>query len=335
MTASVEWFDDLDAVAVDAAGALDRAAQPCLYDRIDWFRLTRAHILPDARLAIVRVREDAAAAWLFLIETAPRTAAPLASWYTLRFAPVVAGAADAGLMQALYRAVAARFDRLSLHPLLGRDIAPWREAGWRCFPSAASTNWTLDLAGRDFAAYWAARPAKMRNTVARRARSHPVRIALHHRFDAAAWRDYEDVYAASWKPKEGSPAFLRTLAEQEGAAGTLRLGVAYDREERAVAAQFWLTEGGTATIHKLAHREDAKAGSPGSLLSQALFRQAIDEDKVSRIDFGLGNEPYKADWVDTTNPVERIDAYRPFTVRGLAGMGREIASRLARRRALD
>ena len=83
-------------------------------------------------------------------------------------------------------------------------------------------------------------------------------------------------------PQEGSPAFLRALAEQEGAAGTLRLGIAYDAGGRAVAAQFWLVEDGVATIHKLAHREDARAGSPGSLLSQAMFRAAIDDDRVDR-----------------------------------------------------
>ncbi len=121
-------------------------------------------------------------------------------------------------------------------------------------------------------------------------------------FDADIWTAYEDVYAASWKPAEGSLSFLRALGEQEAAAGTLRLGVARDATGRAVAAQLWLVENGVATIHKLAHREDAKAGSPGSLLSHAMFRAAIADDRVRRIDFGLGDEPYKADWVDTPEP---------------------------------
>ena len=74
----------------------------------------------------------------------------------------------------------------------------------------------------------------------------------------AAWADYEAVYAASWKPEEGSPAFLRALAEQEGAAGTLRLGIAR-RGGRPVAAQLWTVESGVATIHKLAYVEDERA----------------------------------------------------------------------------
>lgn len=335
MPCSVEWFDDLDLVAADAGDALDRLAQPSLFDRLSWFRLTHRHICPTVPLAIVRVRREDAAAWLFLVEAGRRGAAPLASWYTLRFAPALAGEADSALIQQLYRAVRARFDRISLHPLAGNNAPSLNAAGWRSFASRISTNWTIDLADRDFDTYWASRPAKLRNTVTRRTRSHPVRIAIHRSFDPLGWLDYEGIYAASWKPQEGSPAFLRALAEQEGAAGTLRLGIAYDGGGHPVAAQFWLVEGGIATIHKLAHREDARAGSPGSMLSQAMFRSAIDEDRVTRIDFGLGDEPYKADWVDTPRPIVRIDAYHPASLRGLAGMGREVASRLARRRALD
>lgn len=335
MPCSVEWFDDLDAVAADAGDALDRLAQPSLFDRLSWFRLTHRHICPDARLAIARARHESASAWLFLIEAGGRSAAPLSSWYTLRFAPVLTGEADTTLMQHLFRAARTRFDRISLHPLSDGDAPILKGAGWRSFKSRISTNWTSDFNHCDFDTYWASRPAKLRNTVARRTRSHPVRIAIHRRFDAVAWFDYEAIYAASWKPQEGSPAFLHALAEQEGAAGALRLGIAYDGGDRPVAAQFWLVEGGVATIHKLAHREDARTGSPGSLLSHAMFRDAIEEDRVRKIDFGLGDEGYKADWVDTPRPVVRVDAYHTASLRGLAGMGREVASRLARRRALD
>jgi CelD/BcsL family acetyltransferase involved in cellulose biosynthesis len=326
MAVSVEWYDDLDAVAADAGGTLDRANQPWLYDRLDWFRLTRTHILPDAKLAVLRVRDGEATAWLFLIETAPRRATPLASWYTLRFAPVVNGATSSDLSDPLFQAVARRFDVIVLHPL----DAPLCPKGWRNFTQQASVNWTLDLAGRDFATYWAERPARMRNTIARRMKSHPVSIAIHHAYDPALWADYESVYAESWKPEEGSPAFLRALAEQEAAAGTFRLGIARDEGGRAVAAQFWLVEHGIATIHKLAHRESARAGSPGSLLSHAMFRAAIDDDKVERIDFGLGDEPYKADWVDTPRPMWRVDIYRQASWRGTAGIACEVAGRLAR-----
>jgi CelD/BcsL family acetyltransferase involved in cellulose biosynthesis len=322
-----KWFDDLEAVAADAAGALDRDAQPLLTDRIDWFRLTRAHLLPDAKPAIVRVRRGGSSVWLFLIETARRRATPLASWYTLRFGPVRHGPEADALLPVLYETLAERFDVVTLHPT---SEPPGAMPGWAPYSVPASTNWTIDLPSPDFEAYWADRPATLRNTVARRSRSHPLTVRVHRAFDARAWAEYEDVYRASWKPQEGSFPFLRALAEREGAAGTLRLGVAHDPQGRAVAAQLWLVENGIATIHKLAHREDTKAGSPGSILSHALFREAIAVDEVRRIDFGLGDEPYKADWVDTPNRMWRIDAYRPATIRGATGIARESASRLVR-----
>jgi hypothetical protein len=160
----------------------------------------------------------------------------------------------------------------------------------------------------DFKTYWEnARPSCARQTE-RKAKSVEVAYSVYNEFSSDAWSEYEDVYRASWKPTEGSPAFLRALAEQEGAAGTLRLGIAR-KDGRPIAAQFWLVENGIATIHKLAYREDAKPLSPGTLLSMTMFRHVIDVDRVEGIDFGLGDEPYKADWMDRREPVGRMTAY--------------------------
>lgn len=338
MSVSVEWLDDWDAVAADAAGALDRARQPRLFDRLDWYRLTQAHLPSDSRPITLRARAGAASAWLFLT-TNGKTATPLTSWYSLGGGPVLDGPVDDALLIALFRAAGRRFGRIALHPLDAEQEARLRpllrKAGWRGFTSPASTNWTIDVAGMDFAAYWAGRPAKLRNTVQRRERSHPLKIRIHRAFDATAWDAWRSVYEASWKPAEGSWPFLRALAEQEGTAGTLRLGIAEDMDGRVIAGQFWLVENRVATIHKLAHREDAKAGSPGSILSRDLFRAAIDEDHVERIDFGLGVEPYKAEWMDVPRPIFRIDAYRLASPVGAIGMAREVASRLVHRRPLN
>jgi hypothetical protein len=134
------------------------------------------------------------------------------------------------------------------------------------------------------------------------------------RFDPADWADYERVYAQSWKPKEGSPAFLRRFAEEEGEAGTLRLGIA-EIDGRPVAAQLWTVDHGAAYIHKLAHVEDAKAHSPGTLLSHALFAHAIDRDRVHTIDFGTGDDAYKRDWMEEVRPMIRLDMHWPLDPR--------------------
>lgn len=327
MAVSVEPFDDLDSVARDAGGALDRAARPCLFDRLDWFRLVERHAPPPGRLLVLRAADGDRRAWLFL-RTERGKAQALANWYSLSFGLV----GDEGLADAL----AAALRRQRIHSL---DLYPWpsgdglekalRRDGWVTHDTHAGVNWRMATGGLDFAAYWSRRPSRLRNTAERKAKAAKLEIEVHTRFDAAAWADYEAVYQASWKPREGSPEFLRALAEQEGAAGTLRLGIARN-DGRPVAAQLWLIENGVATIHKLAYVEDAQPLSPGTLLSMAMFRRALDDDRVEAVDYGLGDEAYKADWIDSARPVHRLVAYDLKSLRGLAAVSRAAASKLVR-----
>jgi hypothetical protein len=321
----VELFESLDAVEADAGGALDRGGQASLFDRIAWFRLVERHQPPAGKVLVARAR-DQEAAWLFLAVEGG-TGRAFANWYSLRAGLIGAPAGAAAIGRTLRR----RLARLELAPVEDPEplAAGLREAGWRVTVSPANTNWQAQTAGLDFAAWWPTRPSRLRSTAARKAKA-GFEIAIHRAFHPAAWAEYEAVYRASWKPEEGSFPFLRALAEQEGAAGALRLGIAR-KEGRPVAAQLWLVEGGTATIHKLAYVEDAKAMSPGTVLSMAMFRAALDEDHVACIDYGVGDEGYKADWMDASRPLWRIEAFNPSTLSGLAGIARAKASTLVRR----
>lgn len=150
---------------------------------------------------------------------------------------------------------------------------------------------------------------------------------MARRFDPADWQAYEDIYAASWKPEEGSPAFLRGFAEAESAAGRLRLGIARI-DGTAVAAQFWTVEAGSAFIHKLAHREDAKVQSPGTALSAAMFEEVIDGDGVSLVDFGTGDDAYKRDWMEDIRPRYQIEALNPRSARSWPYLAKAALRRL-------
>lgn len=328
VSVEVELFDELDAAESDAAGALDRAAQPSLYDRIGWYRLIADHCDLPGKPIVARARHMGARAWMFMA-VADRNASAWAAWYSLRWRPI----GD----PALFRHILAAFrdglvPELDLAPLEETEalVAACRESGWIPFVEPATTTWRAYTEGLDFDAYWAKRPGKLRNTAARKAKAAKLDIEIHDRFDEAAWAAYEEVYRASWKPNEGAPAFLRALAEQEGAAGARRLGIAR-KHGRALAAQLWLVENGEATIHKLAYREDSRALSPGTVLSMAMFRRALDEDRVAAIDYGTGDEPYKAEWMDEKRTLWRLRAYNRRTIRGLFGAARSLARRLARR----
>jgi CelD/BcsL family acetyltransferase involved in cellulose biosynthesis len=325
VTVNIALFNDLDAVAEDAGGALDRAGQPSLHDRLAWFRLLETHVPPKGKLSVWRARDGDKAAWLFLAVEG-RKASAYAAWYSLRFNGIGDNAVMTPLVAAIRRSGIAEVE---LAPIEDPEplAAAFRAAGWRVRLTEKTGNWRVNTEGDDFAAYWAKRPGQLRSTARRKAKAAGLDIEIFDRFDAGAWADYEEVYRASWKPEEGSFPFLRALAEQEGAAGTLRLGVAR-KDGKPLAVQLWLIEHGEATIHKLAYREDAKELSPGTILGEAMFRRAIDRDHVRVIDYGTGDDAYKRDWMEERRPLWRLQAFNPFTFKGLAGAARALAGRL-------
>jgi hypothetical protein len=341
LSVDVKLFDDLDEVERDARGALDRNAQPSLFARLSWFRLVAEHCPPPGRLLVARAqtKEDAwgqTKLWLFL-SVDKGEAQILANWYSLRadlvqFQP--APGETAKCLAALARALRGDGIATLLIPRIADEPVALEEAfsaaGWKTAREADVVSWQIDTRATSFDDYWASRPSRLRNTAERKAKSAGLDIRIHTQFDEAAWTDYEAIYQASWKPEEGSPAILRALAEEEGQAGTLRLGIAY-KDDQPIAAQLWLVEDKIATIHKLAYREDAKALSPGTVLSMRMFQHALDEDRVERIDYGTGDDAYKRDWMDERHRLWRFEAYNPSTFGGMKAAARAKASALVRR----
>jgi hypothetical protein len=190
--------------------------------------------------------------------------------------------------------------------------------------------------GRDFESWWATRPGQLRSTVTRKAKRRLVEIAVHTAFSEDFWNDYESVYASSWKPPEGSPQFLRQWAENAGQRDALRLGIA-QMQGVPVAAQFWTVEAGVASIHKLAQTKEphVDAASAGTLLTHAMYAHAFDVDRVVRIDFGTGDERFKADWTDGATAlyhVVALDLRKRRAWQRLASLGiKRLARTLPRR----
>jgi hypothetical protein len=340
----VELFDELDAVEQDAGGALDRERQASLYDTIDWLKLTREHVLPSGSLVAARARDDAGrSAWLLLQVMAPKRGEAFASWYTLAFAPIFSGVEASNdqkpdfrldLVIALAERLRPEFDRISLAPLDGGHASLLKKgfgaSGWMTSQSVATYNWVAATDGQPFETYWQKRPSRLRNTVVRKQKRADLQIEILDSFSPELWVDYEAVYEASWKPDEGSPAFVRALAERAAEWGVLRLGIAR-QDGSPVAAQLWTVYGSLATIHKLAYDERAKSLSPGTLLTYAMFRHVIERDRPRMVDFGTGDDSYKADWMDGKRPLYRLDFFNRHSAAGLAGAARAAVSKLVRR----
>jgi len=301
---------------------------PGPFDRTEWYSL-----LSDTGLVplIALASDGEAAAALALTEDSGRIA-PLRNWYSFTWRQLAPATAHGSrLLLEIARQLKSRGHRVTLEPVPDEDGSATRlceafsQAGWRVEASQCDTNHVLHLYGMDFEQYWSQRPGPLRTTLKRKRGKVETRVMTQ--FDERLWDAYEAIYAASWKPEEDHPAMLREFARQEGKAGRLRFGIAWHKGE-PVAAQCWTVEQGTAFIHKLAYLESARSLSAGTTLSAALFQHVIDVDKVALVDFGTGDQSYKADWMNAVRPRYRIDCLDLAQPRGWIDLARLTASRL-------
>jgi len=312
------------------AALLGRSPTSAPFDRLAWLSLLAQECLAPDRCVLAVARDGDAVAALPLRHHAGGLA-PLANWYSFFVRPLCNDPARMPELLAALVPSLAPAGALKLSPMPEADAvlmsAALRQSGWIGEIQPCDTNHVLEVGGRSFAEYWTARPGQLRETVRRKGKKGVVSLRLETAFDPADWAAYEAIYGLSWKPSEGSPAFLRRFAETEAEAGTLRMGVA-EIDGRAVAAQFWTVEGGTAFIHKLAHDEAARQHSPGTLLSALMFEHVIDHDRVSLVDFGTGDDPYKRDWMESVRSRYRLEYYRPAAIRSWKGLAKLAARQI-------
>ncbi len=293
--------------SVNVLQALTGAHAAAPFDRAEWFAL----LAETGLVPLIAIAEDTGAAAALALTEAGGRIMPLRNWYSFTWRELApAGPQGDRLLEAIARQLKSRGWRVTLEPVPGEDgsadrlARAFRAAGWKVAVEPCDINHVLPVEGRSFAEYWESRPGQLRTTLKRKAKK--VECEVLTRFDADVWGEYEAIYAASWKPAEDQPAMLRSFAEAEGAAGRLRLGVAR-ADGIAVAAQCWTVDNSIAYIHKLAHLESHKPLSAGTTLSAALFEHVIGIDKVSLVDFGTGDQGYKADWMEAVRPRFRID----------------------------
>jgi CelD/BcsL family acetyltransferase involved in cellulose biosynthesis len=207
----------------------------------------------------------------------------------------------------------------------------FRRAGRLVMAFASFVNWREKLRGRSWSAYVSERPGALRETIRRRLgkaeRDPDCRFTLAETPAEAArlLQDYETIRAASWKPAEPHPAFAAAFVAAAARAGVLRIA-ALHRNDIPIAAQYWTVERGVATVHKLVYDQTARCLSPGTVLTAWMIRHLIEVELVAELDFGRGDDPYKAAWATTRRRLGGLIVANPYHPFGAAALLRQSIS---------
>jgi hypothetical protein len=313
-----------------------RAAQGSLFRSLPWFENLHAHGLESARSKdALRLPADADGC-LPLLDDGHCISA-LANYYSSLYGPI--GALPQNLVACLRESQRARVD---LHPLdpctpeFQQIKKVLTEAGYWVDDYFCFGNWHLDVEGRNYATYLTERPSQLRSNLQRGKgkldKAGAWNIRIQQEADAmleAAIAAFVSVYARSWKGGEPQPGFIPNLCRTAAREGWLRLGV-LRLDDTPIAAQLWLTHGGVASIYKLAYDEEAARYSAGTVLTAAMFEQALDGDRVSEVDYLNGDEPYKRDWMSHRRERRGIVAFDLSQWDGLKAALRHWAGRALR-----
>lgn len=347
----IPFSDYLDLLHAEGPDRPDAAAQAIhsseYFTSPEWFRLLVETCLSNREEAVVhRLKADGRAAGSSAPVDIPLTRAPLSfgplrgqelrglsNFYSCYYRPrgLTRGPESRHAVAQWARALGAQRqppDRLMFRALDARDgtLAVLEqglhqaECFWvERFPDFG--NWYLSCAGLAFADYWQERPGRLRSTVQRKLKALQREAALEIlRLDRpqdaeAAIRYYSAVQARAWQPPEPHEAFIPELIRRGLAAGSLQLWMLI-ADGRPVAAQIWTLHGREATVFKLAYDNDWKARSPGTLLTHAAMKRALEEGAFDRIDFGRGDDSYKQQWTPERDQRWGLAAYSRRTLLG-------------------
>lgn len=267
----------------------------------------------------------------------------LANFYTSLYQPALAENANADDLAALLQHATQEHGRayeMRFAPM-GPDSPAWchlhdalRRIGWASFPYFCFGNWYQNV-DSDWPTYLANRPGEVRSTIKRMgnkftAAGGTLEIVSNagHLDDAIA--AYVGVYNASWKVPEPYPKFMPGLIRLLAGQGALRLGIAR-LADRPIAVQLWIVQGERAAIFKLAHRADSTEYAAGTLLTAHLMEHVITIDRVREVDYLIGDDDYKKNWMNQRRERWGIVAYNPKTPLGMIFLLREALARVVRR----
>ncbi len=303
-------FSDWNQLADDAARIFASAEKNSMFFSRAWFETVTATALQDKYKLLLAcvVEENRVLAMLPLKQGEHHDWYTLGHLYTWLYSLFLDNQASDEVIVCLAQGIGqSSCQSLRLEPVAqdNRNILKLKTeleaAGFYCNYQFRFYNWFHPVVEKTIDDYMSGRPSRVQNTAARKqrklAREHDFGFRLFSDEDlATGLEDYNTVYNASWKARELFDDLLEELVISFANRGWLRLGVLYIDQQPA-AAQLWFVVQGNDNIFKLAYDEKWKQYSPGSILIGKMMEYVIETDRVRELDFLMGNDAYKQDWM--------------------------------------
>jgi Acetyltransferase (GNAT) domain len=266
----------------------------------------------------------------------------LSNYYTALYSPVFDNSLQVAELSFLLKAIQKQFGQVSSwrfspmapesssYRLLLKSLLAIGNSGFEFFSFG---NWFLKV-NEDWNSYLKGRTGALRSNIKRMSKKFSAEGGLLSVVKGGPSLDdalsaYQNVYAKSWKKPEPFVDFVPGLIRTCSNRGWLRLGIA-SIHGRPIAAQIWIVANKKALIYKVAYDEEFKANAPGTLVSALLMEHTFSEDKVTEVDYLIGDDPYKKTWMSDRRERWGIIAYNPFSVFGLFGLIKELFGRACR-----
>jgi len=336
---------DFSRLPTPLADLLARAAERSFFALPLWYHVLAHYGTETGSRVRLYTDNEARAALVCRLSPGQHRLLSLSNYYSTEHGPLYATGGTV-LRQAL-GAIAcaitdARYDAVQLAGLDPRDesfaglVDAFSAAGLRPQRYFDSGTWYEETAGIDFDRYIATRPSALRNTWRRKSKA----LAAAHRIETVFYddgaalaegvRDYESVYAESWKLAEPFPDFMPHLIRAAATVGALRLGI-LKVDGMPAAAQCWLAWRGRVTIYKLAHATRFDELSVGTVLTMRMMERVLDRDRPREIDFGRGDDAYKKSFLAQRRERWGLLIANPHTLAGRLLAWREAAAGIAKR----
>lgn len=341
---SIERAPHPDRLPADARALFERAGAQNIELGLDWYRnLVDTVYADDASIVFYVLRHDDVAVAVLPLRldgSGLRSRIhSLSNFYTALYEPALAVTLKPRDLLPLLTALKSDFRGVGSMWLAPMDpqshayhtlVAGCQLAGWVPFEFFGFGNWYLRVS-YNWSDYLRTRSGSVRSTIKRMSKKlADAQGSLQLITEAAdvpmALKAYEDVYAASWKQPEPHARFVPGLLQTCADKGWLRMGLVW-LEGRAIAAQIWIVAQGRAEIYKVAYDEAYKAYSPGTLLTALLMEHVLEKDRVSEVDYLIGDDAYKKTWMSDRRERWGIVAYNPVNLRGFLALGRELIAR--------